>query len=80
MDTHTKPTMDQLMQWTSALQWSRIVIQHKIAELDRWAIGHEYDDLSLKRLDDLEAFLNGVVKERLNDTFHGTVKEVAASV
>lgn len=76
MDTQTIPTVDQLMQWQNATSWCRLVLQQKIVELEKWKISHEYDDVSLARLDELEAFLNTLQNQILADQARVKFEEV----
>lgn len=76
MDTQTIPTVDQLMQWQNALHWSRLVLQQKIAELEKWKISHEYDDVSLARIDELETFLHTFLNQLLADQARVKFEEV----
>lgn len=76
MDTQTIPTVDQLMQWQNATSWCRLVLQQKIVELEKWKISHEYDDVSLARLDELETFLNTLQNQILADQARVKFEEV----
>lgn len=76
MDTQTIPTVDQLMQWQNATSWCRLVLQQKIVELEKWKISHEYDDVSLARLDELEAFLNTLQNQILAEQARVKFEEV----
>lgn len=65
MDTTTNLSTESLMRWENAVAWSRITLQQKIAEMDKWKIDCAYDRLNMERLDELQSFLSLLIQRKL---------------